>query len=94
MMTLATGWYITLVTGLKVYTDRTASPKIKIDKIDKKYKTDFYFLSYDCNFKIWTTGASGIIVQNSLQGISIWKKNYLPFKKFLQLWKFLHLQSH
>jgi photosystem II stability/assembly factor-like uncharacterized protein len=30
--------------------------------------------SYDCNFKIWTTGASGIIVQNSLQGISIWKK--------------------
>lgn len=44
MMTLATGWYITLVTGLKVYTDRTASPKIKIQKIDKKYKTDFYFL--------------------------------------------------
>lgn len=30
--------------------------------------------SYDCNFKIWMIGASGIIVQNSLQGISIWKK--------------------
>jgi hypothetical protein len=46
MMTLATGWYITLVTGLKVYTDRTASPKIKIQKIDKKLTFISYIMYY------------------------------------------------
>lgn len=44
--------------------------------------------SYDCNFKIWTTGASGIIVQNSLQGISIWKKKNRHSRNFYSFGNF------